>query len=52
MSALTPSYATELKVVFLGPWERLTLVAGVAALGLLGAWLAVSRELRRFAADR
>lgn len=52
MSALTPSYAAELKVVFLDPWERLALVAGVAALGLVGAWLAVSRELRRFAADR
>lgn len=50
--ALTPSYAAELKVVFLTPLERLALVGGAAALGLLGAWLAVSRELRRFATDR
>jgi len=50
--ALTPNYAAELKVVFLGPLERVALVAGAAALGLLGAWSAVSRELRRFAADR
>lgn len=50
--ALTPAYAAEMKVVFLTPIERLTLVCGAAALGLLGAWSAVSRELRRFATDR
>lgn len=49
---LTPSYATELKVVFLTPIERIALVGGAALLGLLGAWTAVSRELRRFATDR
>ena len=52
LSALTPEYATELKVVFPGPMERLGLVAGSLLLGLLGAWAAVSRELRRFAGDR
>jgi cell division transport system permease protein len=52
LSALTPNYAAELKVVFLTPAERLALVSGAALLGLLGAWAAVSRELRRFATDR
>jgi cell division transport system permease protein len=50
--ALTPGYATEMKVVFLTPIERAALVGGAALLGLLGAWSAVSRELRRFASDR
>jgi len=50
LSALTPSYAMEMKVVFLGPTERAALVLGAAALGLAGAWAAVGRELRRFAA--
>lgn len=52
LSALTPQYATELKVVFLGPTERLGLVAGAALLGLVAAWVAVSRQLRRFATGR
>ena len=52
LSVLTPEYATELKVVFLNPNQRLMLVAGAAALGLAGAWVAVSRQLRRFAAGR
>ena len=50
LSALTPGYAAELKVVFLGSGESLATVAAAAALGLAGAWLAVSREIRRFAA--
>jgi cell division transport system permease protein len=52
LSALTPEYAAELKVVFLGPTERLALVAGAALLGLLAAWTAVSRQLRRFSTGR
>jgi cell division transport system permease protein len=52
LSALTPNYAAELKVVFLTPFERIALVGGAALLGLIGAWSAVSRELRRFATDR
>lgn len=48
--ALTPDYATELKIVFLGSGESLATVAAAAALGLVGAWLAVSREIRRFSA--
>lgn len=52
LSALTPAYATEVKVVFLNPWERALLAAAAAAMGLLGAWLAVGRQLRRFAPGR
>jgi cell division transport system permease protein len=50
LSVLTPGYATELKVVFLDSGESLATVAAAAALGLVGAWLAVSREIRRFSA--
>ena len=49
LRALTPSYATELKVVFLPLMETMAVVLTAAALGFLGAWSAVSRELRRFA---
>lgn len=50
LQALTPSYAMELKVVFLPLLESLGVVLGAAALGFVGAWVAVSRELRRFSA--
>lgn len=50
LSALTPSYATELKVVFLTAEESLATIGAAAALGLGGAWLSVTREVRRFAA--
>ncbi|HSN19201.1 MAG TPA: ABC transporter permease [Usitatibacter sp.] len=52
LSVLTPEYAAELKVVFLAPAERAALVAGACLLGLAAAWVAVSRELRRFTAGR
>jgi len=46
--ALTPAYATELKVVFLS-LDGIWLVLGLCAfLGLAGAWWAVGRELRQF----
>ncbi|MEO7743771.1 MAG: permease-like cell division protein FtsX [Usitatibacter sp.] len=48
--ALTPSYATELKVLFLGSREWAAAILGAAVLGLAGAWIAVGRELRRFSA--
>lgn len=48
LEALTPGYATELKVVFLGHREWLAVVGLAAALGLTGAWWAVGRELRQF----
>ena len=52
MRALAPGYATELKVLFLASQETFGVVAGAAILGLLGAWLAVGRELRRFSLNR
>lgn len=52
MRALAPSYATELKVIFIALSECLGVVALAAALGLFGARQAVARELRRFSADR
>ena len=47
--ALTPSYASDLKVVFLRPGELVSVAVGSALLGLLGAWVAVARQLREFA---
>jgi cell division transport system permease protein len=52
LSALTLGYATELKVVFLELRQCLAIAAGAAFLGFLGAWNAVSRELRKFSANR
>ncbi len=52
LSALTPGYATELKVVFIALEESLAVVALAALLGLAGAWVAVNRELRRFSSVR
>lgn len=46
--ALTPAYATELKVVFLTAEGVWLVVALSALLGLAGAWWAVGRELRQF----
>ena len=50
LSALTPSYATELKVVFLSLAECSAVALAGLALGWIGSWVAVGRELRRFAA--
>lgn len=52
MRALAPNYAAELKVLFPGPMQWAVVVFGSAALGFIGASLAVSRELRRFSAAR
>ena len=52
LSALTPLYASELKVVFLDPMESAAVLLMAVALGFLGAWLAVGRELRRFGTAR
>lgn len=48
--ALAPSYATELKMVFLGPMEVGAIILGAGLLGLAGAWIAAHREIRRFSA--
>ncbi len=52
LSALTSSYAYEIKIVFLGLDGAAGVVLAVAALGISGAWISVSRELRRFSASR
>jgi cell division transport system permease protein len=52
MRALAPAYASELKTVFPGLTLWLTVCLGAAALGFVGASIAVGRELRRFDAAR
>jgi cell division transport system permease protein len=48
LSALTSSYAYEIKIIFPSPEALLATVSAVVALGIAGAWISVSRELRRF----
>jgi cell division transport system permease protein len=48
LQALTSSYTYEFKIVFLEPSALLGVVVAVAALGWIGAWISVSRELRRY----
>jgi cell division transport system permease protein len=52
LRALTPDYATELKLVFLALSECLLVLAAAAGLGLAGAWWAVGRELRQFSPSK
>lgn len=52
LRALTPSYASELKVVFVSFLGCAVVVGGAALLGLLGAFWAVGRELRQFSPSR
>jgi len=47
--ALTPNYASDFKLLFLPLDLNLWMIVGTALLGLFGAWLAVDRELQRFA---
>jgi cell division transport system permease protein len=49
LSALTNTYAFEFKVLFLGVAESFAVALAAAGLGVLGAWVAVGREVRRFA---
>lgn len=48
LEALTSNYATELKVLFLPLTDCIAIVGVAAALGLVGAWWAVGREIRQF----
>jgi cell division transport system permease protein len=48
LSVLTSSYAYEFKVVFLDSPTMILVALGIALLGWAGAWISVSRELRRF----
>jgi cell division transport system permease protein len=50
LQALTTGYAYEFKVVFMSPWASASVVLVIAGLGVAGAWLSVSRELRSFSA--
>ena len=49
LRALTSTYATEFKVVFIDLSGLIAIGLGAAALGWIGAWVSVGRELRRFA---
>jgi cell division transport system permease protein len=48
LSALTPAYAADAKMLLLGIEEALAVVVGAALLGWLGSLVAVRREIRRF----
>ena len=48
LQALTSSYASEFKVIFLDPELALGIAVAAALLGWLGAWASVARELRHF----
>jgi len=50
LQALTNSYAFEIRVYFLSLVEVAAVALGAGTLGLVGAWVAVAREVRRFAA--
>ena len=48
LSALTSSYAYEIKLVFMDYEGMAAIILAVGALGVAGAWVSVSRELKRF----
>ncbi|HEX4944709.1 MAG TPA: ABC transporter permease [Usitatibacteraceae bacterium] len=50
LQVLTSTYAYEFKIVFMDALGTVQVIVAVAALGVIGAWLSVSRELRRFSA--
>jgi cell division transport system permease protein len=52
LRALTPTYASELKVVFMSAGGCAVVIGAAALLGLVGAWWAVGRELRQFSPSR
>lgn len=52
LQALTPGYISDFKVVFVQIAETMLIVAAAGTLGLVGAWIAVGRELRHFSAPR
>ena len=48
LEALTSTYVYEFKIIFMDLSEAAAVALAVAALGTVGAWVSVSRELRRF----
>jgi cell division transport system permease protein len=52
LRALTPDYASELKLVFPPLMEWLGIIGLAGGLGLFGAWWAVGRELRQFSPSK
>lgn len=48
LRVLTSTYTYEFKIVFMDPSAMILVALGVAALGITGAWLSVTRELKRF----
>src|SRR6185436_16762926 len=46
--ALAPNYDADFRILFLPPEAIALIIGGTGFLGLIGAWLAVDRELRRF----
>ena len=52
LQTLANPHAFEFKILFLDPLEDLAILAAAAVLGLVGAWVAVSREMRRFSGSR
>ena len=52
LEALTPAYASELKVIFLSKDSVAAIIALSTLLGLAGAWWAVGREIRQFLPSR
>ena len=48
LSVLTPNYAADAKVIFLGVGDAAAVVALAGLLGWAGAWVAAQREMRRF----
>lgn len=51
VARLAESYGTQLALITVPWYEVLTLLVGSSTLGLLGAWLAVSRQLRVMRGD-
>src|SRR5258706_12179011 len=49
VQALTPDYGSDFKVLFMSAGAIAWIAAATTLLGLFGAWLAVDRELQRFA---
>ena len=52
LQALTPEFSIELQGLLPSPSEWLGVCTATVALGLAGAWIAVSRELRHFSKGR